>query len=46
MKCLFARGDMCECHDCRSVHGAAAYLVDTLQFLKHRLVVDTTTVRR
>ena len=43
MRSLFAQGDMCECEDCRSVHGAAAYLVDVLEFLKHRLVVDTTS---
>lgn len=42
MKSLFQQGDMCACEDCRSVHGAPAYLVDVLQFLKHRLVVDTT----
>ncbi|GAA0954667.1 hypothetical protein GCM10009550_38210 [Actinocorallia libanotica] len=43
MKSLFSAMDMCECVDCRSVHGAAAYLVDLLQFLGDRLVVDTTT---
>ncbi|NTW42589.1 MAG: hypothetical protein HGA44_22410, partial [Cellulomonadaceae bacterium] len=43
MKSLFSTIDMCECPDCRSVHGAAAYLVDVLQFLGNRLVVDTTT---
>ncbi|MFG3092814.1 neuraminidase-like domain-containing protein [Streptomyces antibioticus] len=43
MRTLFGAGDMCACEECRSVHGAAAYLVDVLQFLKHRLVVDTTT---
>ena len=42
MRTLFAQGDMCACEDCRSVHGASAYLVDALQFLKHRLVTDTT----
>ena len=43
MKSLFATIDLCECSDCRSVHGAPAYLVDVLQYLSHRLVVDTTT---
>lgn len=43
MKSLFSTIDMCECPDCRSVHGAPAYLVDVLQFLGNRLVVDTTT---
>src|SRR5439155_1048406 len=42
MRSLFGQGDMCQCEDCRSVHGAAAYLVDVLEFLRHRLVVDTT----
>jgi hypothetical protein len=43
MRSLFGQGDMCECEDCRSVHGAPAYLVDVLEFLRHRLVVDTTS---
>ena len=43
LKSLFSQGDLCQCVDCRSVHGAAAYLVDVLEFVKHRLVVDTTT---
>lgn len=43
MQSLFGGGDMCACNECRSVHGAAAYLVDVFQFLKHRLVRDTTT---
>jgi hypothetical protein len=42
MKSLFQLADYCACEDCRSVHGAAAYVVDTLQFLGNRLVVDTT----
>jgi hypothetical protein len=44
MKSLFQSVDFCECEECRTVHSAAAYVVDTLQFLKNRLVVDTTTV--
>ncbi|MEO3780965.1 neuraminidase-like domain-containing protein [Micromonospora sp. B11E3] len=43
MKSLFSTVDLCECEDCRSVHGAAAYLVDVLQFLGDREVMDTTT---
>ncbi|MEV7099475.1 neuraminidase-like domain-containing protein [Amycolatopsis sp. NPDC051045] len=43
MKSLFSTIDMCECSDCRSVHGAPAYLVDVMHYLSHRLVVDTTT---
>ncbi|TDP92928.1 neuraminidase-like domain-containing protein [Labedaea rhizosphaerae] len=43
MKSLFSTIDLCECSDCRSVHGAPAYLVDVLQYLSHRLVTDTTT---
>ncbi|GAB2519240.1 Tc toxin subunit A-related protein [Nocardia heshunensis] len=42
MKSLFQGIDSAECPDCRSVHGPAAYLVDALQFLRHRRVVDTT----
>jgi len=41
MKSLFQLADYCVCEDCRSVHSAAAYVVDTLQFLGNRLVVDT-----
>ena len=43
MKSLFQLGDFCACEDCRTVHSAAAYVVDTLQFLKNRLVLDKTT---
>lgn len=42
MKSLFQLADYCICEECRTVHSAAAYLVDVLQFLKNRLVVDTT----
>lgn len=41
-KSLFGTGDSCACDECRSVHSPAAYLVDVLQFLKHRAVVDLT----
>ncbi len=42
LKSLFKTIDMCGCDHCRSVYSPAAYLVDTFQFLKNRLVVDTT----
>lgn len=42
LKNLFERIDQCECKECRSITSPAAYLVDVLQFFKHRLVVDTT----
>ena len=42
MKTLFQLDDYCACEECRSVHSAAAYVADTLQFLKNRQVVDTT----
>jgi Tc toxin complex TcA C-terminal TcB-binding domain/Neuraminidase-like domain len=42
LKSLFQQGDMCACEECRSVHGASAYVADVLQFLSNRLVVDTT----
>jgi hypothetical protein len=42
MESLFQLDDYCACEECRSVHSAAAYVADTLQFLKNRQVVDTT----
>jgi len=42
LKSLFELTDLCECDECRSIYGAAAYLADVLDFLKNRLVVDTT----
>jgi Tc toxin complex TcA C-terminal TcB-binding domain/ABC toxin N-terminal region/Neuraminidase-like domain len=42
LKSLFYLIDLCECQDCNSVTSASAYLVDVLQFLKNREVVDTT----
>lgn len=41
-KNLFQLIDLCACDDCRSIAGPAAYLVDVLQYLKQRMVVDTT----
>ena len=43
LKTLFQLTDMCECEHCRSVYSPAAYLVELLQFLDKRLVMDTTT---
>ena len=34
---LFGHTDFCECDECRSVYGAAAYLADILHFLENRL---------
>ncbi|WP_454607314.1 Tc toxin subunit A-related protein [Streptomyces tendae] len=41
-RALFGGGNYGACDDCQSVHSASAYFVDTLEFLKHRLVIDTT----
>jgi hypothetical protein len=41
-KSLFQLTDLCECEHCRSVYSPAAYLADVLQFLKNRLVKDTS----
>ena len=41
-KSLFQLIDLCECEYCRSVYSPAAYMADVLQFLKNRLVKDTT----
>lgn len=42
LKSLFQLTDLCRCEACRSVYSPAAYLADILQFLKKRLVIDTT----
>lgn len=42
LKSLFQLTDLCQCEHCRSVYSPAAYLVDVLQFLKCRLVLDMT----
>lgn len=34
---LFGHSDFCECDECRSVYGAAAYLTDALHYLDKRL---------
>lgn len=39
---LFQLTDLCECLHCRSVYSPAAYMVEALQFLQNRLVIDTT----
>ena len=41
LKSLFQRGDICACTDCNSVYGPSAYLVDVLEFLKRRLLLDS-----
>ncbi len=43
LKSLFKLTDLCECEHCRSVYSPAAYMVETLQFLDKRAIVDTTT---
>ena len=42
LKSLFQLTDVCQCDECRSVYGAASYLVDVLNFLKNRVVLDQT----
>lgn len=44
MKSLFNGVDLCACEHCRSVYSPAAYLVELLQFLDKRGVIDLTTV--
>jgi hypothetical protein len=34
---LFGHTDFCECEECRSVYGAAAYLTDILHYLESRI---------
>jgi hypothetical protein len=34
---LFGHADFCECEECRSVYGAAAYLTDILHYLENRV---------
>ena len=41
---LFGGAEMCECDDCRSVIGPAAYLVDLFEFLDKRCAPDPTTL--
>lgn len=44
LKSLFQLTDTCACEHCRSVYSPAAYLVELLQFLDKRSVIDITTV--
>jgi hypothetical protein len=39
---LFKLTDLCACEHCRSVYSPAAYLVEILQFIDKRLVIDLT----
>jgi hypothetical protein len=41
---LFGHSDFCECDECRSVYGAAAYLTDALHFLNNRSTSITCAV--
>jgi hypothetical protein len=43
LKTLFQGIDLCACEHCRSVYSPAAYLVEVLQFLDKRTVVDLST---
>lgn len=36
LQTLFGNGDFCQCNECNSVYGAAAYLTDILHFLDER----------
>jgi hypothetical protein len=40
---LFGNGDACDCEQCRSVFGAAAYLADGLMYLESRTASDGVT---
>ena len=42
LKSLFKLTDVCECKHCRSVYSPAAYLVEILNFLDKRTVMDLT----
>lgn len=42
LKSLFQLSDVCACEQCRSVYSPAAYLVEIIQFLENRGVVDLT----
>lgn len=42
MKSLFHLGDVCSCDDCMTVYSPSAYLVDVLEFISNRKVIDTT----
>lgn len=45
LQSLFGATDYCSCADCRSIYGSAAYLVDILEFLRHRIATGSTTAR-
>ncbi len=40
LKSLFSLTDTCECKHCRSVYSPAAYLVELIEFLDNRRIVD------
>jgi hypothetical protein len=43
LQSLFGSADYCSCEHCRAIHGPAAYLVDILEFLRHRAASGGTT---
>jgi peptidoglycan hydrolase-like protein with peptidoglycan-binding domain len=45
LQTLFGPDSFCACQDCQSVLGPAAYLVDLLEFLKHRTANANQSVR-
>jgi hypothetical protein len=46
LRVLFGTVDLCACKEDDSVFGAAAYLVDVLEFLRHRLLAQATRTSR
>lgn len=42
LQSLFGATDYCSCEHCRAIHGPAAYLVDVLEFLRHRAATPGT----
>lgn len=42
LQSLFGLSDLCACEHCRSVYSPAAYLVEILQFLDNRDIIDIT----
>jgi hypothetical protein len=45
LQTLFGSDSFCACQECQSVLGPGAYLVDLLEFLKHRLASGGKSVR-
>lgn len=43
---FFSANSNCECKDCQSIYSPAAYLVDTLQFLKNGVPVGVEDIKK